>query len=81
MGQDNLTEAMEEALSIPQAAKLLGVSERFIRNAIIAKKLPSFFLGGVSAAEPHRGGGPGRGWRVWRSVLQKWYFGGPAPKD
>jgi hypothetical protein len=57
------------------------VSQRFIRNAIIAKKLPAFFLGGIPKDQPLRGGGPGRGWRIWRADLQKWYFGGPPPKD
>lgn len=60
-----------EVFTITEAAKLLGVHHRFIRNAIRADELEAFVIGG---RDPRRAGA-GMGYRITRQALQDWFFG------
>jgi len=58
-------------MTIPEAARVVGVSPRAIRKAIRGKRLRAFIIGGRS---PLRSGA-GLGYRIKRRDLQAWYFG------
>jgi excisionase family DNA binding protein len=64
----------QEILTIPEAAKMVGVGPRTIRQAIRHKKLPAFIVGGRT---PNRSGA-GLGYRIRKNDLQRWYFGEDA---
>lgn len=67
-----------EVFSLPEAAKMAGVSVRTLRLAIRSKKLRAFIIGGRSPLHSGRG----MGYRIWRADLQAWYFGSDTvPKD
>lgn len=58
-------------MTIPEAAKVVGVSPRAIRKAIRGGRLRAFIIGGRT---PLRSGA-GLGYRIKRRDLQAWYFG------
>jgi len=63
-----------EYLSLKEAAKLIGVHQATIREAVKSGELPSFIPRGRA---PLRAG-PGHGYRIKRQDLQEWYFGKPG---
>jgi len=64
-------------MTIPEAARVVGVSPRAIRKAIKGKRLRAFIIGGRS---PLRSGA-GLGYRIKRRDLQAWYFGEETVPD
>jgi excisionase family DNA binding protein len=58
-------------MSIPEAAKVVGVSPRAIRKAIKGGRLRAFIIGGRKPIQS----GAGLGYRIKRRDLQAWYFG------
>lgn len=60
-----------EHFTVVEAADLLNVHHRFIRNAIRSGELPAFVVGG---RDPRRAGA-GMGYRITRQALQDWFFG------
>lgn len=58
-------------MTIPEAAKVVGVSPRAIRKAIRGGRLRAFIIGGRKPIQS----GAGLGYRIKRSDLQAWYFG------
>jgi excisionase family DNA binding protein len=58
-------------VGIREAARLLGLSPRTIRNAIHRDELPATMIGGRVG----RSAGRGLGYRIRTEDLQKWFFG------
>jgi excisionase family DNA binding protein len=72
MTNQPIERALAEALTIPQAAALLKIGQRTVRDAIRSGELPAFLPRGKT--DPRRTG-PHGGWRIWQDDLQRWYFG------
>lgn len=60
-----------EHFTITEAAALIGVHHRMIRNAIRSGELEAFMVGG---RDPRRAG-RGLGYRVTKQALRDWFFG------
>jgi len=62
----------QTALTVPEAARRVGVHEDTIRSAIKKGDLPAFLPMGK---EPGKGG-RGGGYRIMPAALERWYLGG-----
>ena len=61
-----------DILTLGEAARLCGFKPPTIRDAVKSGDLPGFIPRGRSPGRT----GPGNGYRVYRSDLQRWFFGG-----
>lgn len=66
-----------EVFTIKEAAALMKVNERTIRDAVRSKELEASIVGGRNP----RQAGRGLGYRITRQALQDWFFGTNKPKE
>jgi Helix-turn-helix domain len=68
---------LADTLTVNEAAAGAGVSSDVIRAAIKSGALEAFTIGAEPGAALNRKGGRGKGYRIRRAELERWFFGQP----